>query len=361
MSSKHAVVVLGGSLVAIIAGFGVYYAGNTAFAARVDLARCGWLANDTLTKECAYRVIEGEMRQSGISAALNVFVAAHDRYGTVLDRDCHAAIHRVGDTAYYELFLADPDITRYHFPPESLICQQGFFHGFFEHLIQDRPDPATIAKTCLHFRRSEVPYERGLIATTCFHAAGHGLVRAQADRLTYEEAGDAAALVEKPIRLCEEIPGASDLEKQLCKTGLFSIFIHYNRNNEYGFSSESFKLPMGSCDLLPQQWREPCDWVRALLETQLRDDYRAILGQCEQTTLARFKPCLEGMVTGLFTNGLRERAVERVLALCAEGSVASRGLTESCYTRAFIHTASTYPVGGYEFSCGRAPAAWQAL
>ena len=106
--------------------------------AMVSLRFCGIHTDHSQRVECIYTVIQRQLMQGGIKPAIDSFIAASTMYDNTLDVDCHSAVH--------------------NFPSETAICGDGFYHGLFEHMIQDNPRPDFIVRTCGILKNASFEY-----------------------------------------------------------------------------------------------------------------------------------------------------------------------------------------------------------
>src|SRR3989344_6368344 len=156
-----------------------------------------FFASDGEKVDCWLQLVFERLRSEGIAEAYDTFEYIYDSYPLFGATGCHQHAHKVGDTAYYELFVARGlDVTDMFFPQETTSCGYGFFHGFIEHLIQDHPDPAYVTKTCEYLREKYTHSMRD-IGTICYHASGHGFTIAKADTLEKYEWGSVRELVDR--------------------------------------------------------------------------------------------------------------------------------------------------------------------
>ncbi len=143
---------------------------------RYDAFLCDRTDSTTLEKiECWFSIVDGEMRQRGIGAAIRTYKYLFSTYPAFAARGCDPGMHRIGDMAYYELYLRNENISSLDIPANANTCNYGFFHGFLEHVFQNYPDPGFIRSTCTKLTErfsTEMPGVR----SSCYHAAGHGLM-----------------------------------------------------------------------------------------------------------------------------------------------------------------------------------------
>lgn len=324
----------------------------------LSLLSCKIRWSPTDRSECVFLKIQDTLRTSGIAPAVDLFVRASALFPGGLDVDCHAGIHRVGDMVYYDLIIGDPDISHYAFPPEARMCNRGFFHGIFEHLFQDHPDPAFIVKTCDFFKNAEDP-EENIIGETCYHAAGHGLFRRQAETLSEKEWGNPNAFVLPAVAVCNALPGANERERYTCTTGVESLFIQASLFRNYGLSDPSPLHSFALCDELPTSLHASCYFVQALMVVEFDKGYGRIIDQCLFAKDDIFDACVQGSIVGLFTNGVDERSFNQGLDLCADSRVSLHHATDMCYERLAAQLTLEYK-GPFTYSCSAFPEAYRA-
>lgn len=324
----------------------------------VDLFPCTLYVTNNEKSECAFSVIERELNQEGIAAALDTFLTASRMFPHGLDMDCHAGIHRVGDMVYYDLYSSNPNIRAFEFPEETLICNRGFYHGIIEHMMQNRPDPQFIADTCLYFEEFS-DLNMKVVSHTCFHAAGHGLFRNQAERVPKEEWGNPAAFVTDPVRICQNLPGASDFHKYNCTTGVESIYVQTSMAREFGLKDPNTEDALAVCDLLDPSLHESCYNVRSLMEAQVDDDYRDIMNDCIPNTQELIRACIRGAVVGLFVNGANVISFAKILDMCKDPLIADYGNSGYCYERLITSMSYEYR-DTFVPECGAFPPEYRA-
>jgi hypothetical protein len=298
----------------------------------LTLLQCKVYGNKNAQAECVFSLIKKQMLKNGIGPALDMFLVASALYPRGLDIDCHAGIHRLGDMAYYNLFYNDPSLVDFPFPEETNICNRGFYHGIFEHLFQDRPDPAFIAATCNRLRQN--PFiDAEAVSGTCFHASGHGLFRAQSERVPTSQWGMPSAFVDAPAAVCASMAGVEAKDRYDCTTGVESIFIQSSLLGDYGLSNPDPWNPLKVCDQLEEKLHPTCYYVRSLMVAQIDGGYEDMLDNCYFSSDALFGSCLRGIITGLFVNGTNETSYQESLDLCADTKVEQRGFSKFCYEK----------------------------
>lgn len=291
--------------------------------------------------ECAYAVIQQRLVSGGPGAALRTFGIA-DRMFPYLNLDCHDGIHRVGDMLYYQIYAGSEEkITPDLFPPEALMCNHGFFHGVFEHLFQDRPDPQFIVDTCRPFEdRGDA--RKNATFYTCYHAAGHGLFRAQAEQVAEKDWGKPSAFVNPAAARCAELPGADALQKFNCTTGVESIFMQTSMLGEFGLSDPEWDHGFKICDQLDPSFHESCYYVRSLMLAQMTSGYQHAMDRCSGKPEPLYLQCMRGVVAGLVVNGMNAGAFAETLRMCELPEMVSRGDRDACYTQVVTQVGFEY-------------------
>ncbi len=324
---------------------------------RLPLSLCLLTTNENAKRECAFSHIRTVLNEKGVAEALHTFATANEMLPK-LDIDCHAAIHRVGDMMYYSIYLENEyDIAPDDFPPEALICNRGFYHGIFEHLFQDRTDPAYISDACHRFAVND-DIRAGTVRYTCFHAAGHGLLRAQSEKIPREDWGNSSAFLTAPVASCNSLPNSTEQERFACITGVESIFIQASMLNEYGLSDPDNGNGLTICNQLPTSLHPTCYFVRSLMMTQMSNSFLPVLRSCSSATEPLFQQCLTGTIEGIVVNGIHEESFNRSLSLCRRPEILRRNDTEVCYQEVINRIEREY-IGEYVPRCDLFPEAFR--
>lgn len=317
-------------LLLIIGSAGAYAIATPQIKAHVKLVGCE-LSSDGEEAECAFRILQKRIESDGIVPAIDTFLTALDMFPTELDYDCHSASHRLGDMVYYSMFFdGSVDLSQQEFPRRSMMCNRAFFHGMFEHMFQDRPDPQFIADTCNRFKQME---DSALheVTNSCFHAAGHGLFRYYAESVKEKNYGNVDAFINDAVKFCRNLPDTNDHERFVCITGIQSIFIIASIRGEYGFKDPDTTDPYAVCSLFDESIRENCWSVRAIMLGHMDNDYVGALAGCEAANDIFFDRCIRGIIIGVFTNGVSEKSLSRLLEFCKEPAIADRDRVGFCY------------------------------
>lgn len=294
------------------------------------LLPCKFVDTPSAREECVFGAIENEMRYDNTGSALKLFVDSLPILSK-LSGGCHSYAHRVGDIAYYNLYIFNPDLVKFTYPPESMTCDYGFYHGFYEHYFQEHPSVKSITDTCSALPSGPLPHNR-VIRQTCFHGAGHGLVLAQVDTLSKTNWGDIHAFADKPLIMCSQLSGLRPDEFRRCPLGVFAIIAQWRLLNNYGFSfdgppRERFK----DCLTFVSDMRQACIFTTSIvaeLEFEVEGTFASCDALVDKESVAS---CVKGIILGLFVNGAHVEQLNTGLSFCASPNVANRDATRVCY------------------------------
>lgn len=315
-----------------------------------ELFSCRFLSADSAREECVFSVIGDELKTTTTGDALKLFVRAL----SILPRSntgCHDYAHRVGDIAYYNLYVFNPDSVAFTHPPESAVCDYGFYHGFYEHYFQEHPGVSSIVDTCSALPSGPEPYRR-VIRQTCFHGAGHGLVLGRVDKLTRRDWGDIHAFADVPLATCSQLSGLKPDEFERCPLGVFAMIAQWRLLENYGFSfsdppSERFK----DCLTFKTDYRNACIFTNAIV-AQSTFEMENTFTSCEVLKdQSAFVSCIKGIILGLFINGADEARLNKGLSFCASTGVANRDATHDCYLILEWGLAAYFPEAQQEPLC----------
>lgn len=342
---------------------------------------CAQKASEVLQVDCWLQITFDKVRANNLAGAFLLFERMYDTYPYFGSSGCHQHAHKIGDTSYYELYLSEGrTLQTMDFPQETTSCGYGFFHGFIEHLIQDRPEPAFVTQSC-EYLRDRLSATMGSIAIICYHASGHGFIMAKAGRLTEKEWGNALAIVPEPLRACESIPVASEREIEDCRQGVFNVISDWMALNDYGLHFD-FTDPFAVCNALQRSWRHACyyelgmklggehkddpekavDMVQSITDPQLRevalgvmvagmmqrqaplDGYKAVFESCtriENNEL--FRVCIYSAASGMMEHGSPGKEYEKLVPTCALPILDVREGSRICYRSFFARLSKFYP------------------
>lgn len=332
--------------------------------------------------ECFKRVLANTIERNGVAAAIEEFDFIHTRYaGLFPGGDCHALAHYVGDMAYYRVYLGSADLDSLDFPPESTICTFGFYHGFFEHLFQNDPRESFITDTCDYFEK-RLSGSISSIRHVCYHGAGHGLMLARADKVPRSEWGDPTRFVLGPLRQCDALPKADDMDRMECRQGAFTVLVDWMALKQYGLSFDD-NAPLSVCDAIPEVWRAACfDQVAdryfggsvprtfaeyaAIMTAAIPGDHDArmwafsqavagrvlaamadgsveeLVAQCDIVPKEYFDTCIRTFPRALFNAGDAQQEYKAALPFCASGPIAERGASGTCYAQIAVQMGRFY-------------------
>ncbi len=295
-----------------------------------ELFSCRYLSAESARTECVFAVIEHELKETTTGDAMKVLTRAlpilpHS------DTSCHIYSHRVGDIAYYQLYVFNPNSVTFTYPVESIACDYGFYHGFYEHYFQEHPGLSSIIETCSALPNGPEPYRR-VIRQTCFHGAGHGLVLAQIDTLTSRDWGNIHAFTDAPLAACSHLKSLKPDEFARCPLGVFAVIAQSRLLKDYGFSfagpaSERFK----DCLTFAPAYRNACIFTNSIV-AELSFGVDGTFASCEVLeSKDAAVSCVQGIILGLFVHGADEKRVKSGLSFCASAGVAARDATHDCY------------------------------
>ncbi|TSC63596.1 MAG: hypothetical protein Athens041674_3 [Parcubacteria group bacterium Athens0416_74] len=332
------------------------------------LALCHKATSDTQQIECIFRAIEQEILDDGMSAGMVLFSRAYADFPPFVAQGCHKQAHRVGDIVYARLYTSVEGIDALDFPQETTACGYGFFHGFLEHLIQDRPDPAFVDSVCSRLDE-RLGGEMQAIRSICFHGSGHGFALAHAETLPRSAWGNVREFTVDAAAMCDMLAQADERSVEECKEGVFNVLVEWMSLDQYGFALNR-KHPFSSCDSGPKNLRSACYYEMAqkldgladrdpiklativadISDAQLRrtafqvgiagivqntlqdvDATEKILSACATLEDEFFKGCLESYIHGLFEHGAPQKEYTRALDVCRLDVIIAKGYVSQCY------------------------------
>lgn len=347
---RHARLVLLVCVCACALALAVFLHGST-----LALAACNAHGSLGARTECAYRLVEKELGTEGTGEAMKLWAAARAIVKGFDTEGCHSASHRVGDIAYYHFYVADADSVKFTYPFESTMCDYGFYHGFYEHLFQDRPDPAFVLDTCGALPMGPESY-KAVIRMTCFHGSGHGFVLAMADELPQREWGDIRAFADRPLAQCDELKGVTALEHGRCVYGIFAMTAQFQMLDEFGFSfATSTADRYDLCAPFSAEVRDKCVRVTAIVavsEFGVPDTLEACAALPAQSA---FRACTEGVIMGLFIDAASPQEFRQGREVCASEIVATRDGAAACYHQMSVAIHAYFPPGDTARLCAALP------
>lgn len=318
--------------------------------------------------ECIFRAIEDEVARGDVEGAMAVFSQAYATSAAFVQTGCHAQAHRVGDIAYYRLYRTHGDITKMDFPQSTTACGYGFFHGFIEHLIQDRPEPAFVDEVCTYLSEKLSGTMRD-IQPICYHGSGHGFMLAVADTIPSEEHGSVDAYTRTALAQCAALAKGTAEDTEQCLEGIYNVLVEWMELGQYGFSYDRAE-PFRVCGAVPRFAQKACYYEMAqkldglaggdatrlvpLVAAIADDDLRImsfrvgvagivqnsiwkeggteiVLSQCAALSDEYYPSCLLSVIRGLYEHGEPQREYAKALDACTHSSVQARDASSFCY------------------------------
>lgn len=367
------------------------------FGAAREAAQCDEKPNDTERVECWMQMVAQELRSEGMVPAYKIFSYLYEKYPTFGATGCHQHAHKIGDVAYYEVYVAQGKTLKdMEFPQETTSCGYGFFHGFIEHLIQDHPDQAYVVETC-EYLRGRLSGTMRDIGTICYHASGHGFMQSQADSLAPEQLGNALLLVRKPLESCDTLP-ANAKEIQDCREGVFNVLADWQIVQNFGLSFD-FQKPFQLCEKIESKWRKACyyelgmklepiigdspikaaQYVMQINDKDIRimtfgvmvagmmqrraplDEFDLIIQECIRVSdRDLFEHCVVSSANGMMEHGSPGYEYKKVLSLCASAGLEDRNGTQLCYNALARRLSRFYTPAKKMLICGEFPHEYRA-
>lgn len=325
----------------------------------IILFPCRLISAPSARDECVYSAIQREMRNEGAEKALLLFSGALPLL-TNAKRNCHDLAHRVGDIAYFDLYIYNPSSLKFDYSFDSSICDYGFYHGFFEHLFQEHPGLDFVLKTCDALPTGPEPY-REAIRLTCFHGEGHGLLLSQVDKLTRSEWGDIHAFTDAPLAICDKLVGPKVYELSRCSYGIFAELASWQIAGNYGFSvPEVASARYTDCLTFDGSHRRSC-LLPASLASTMKYGVDNTLRSCELLNRqSDFAPCIQGIIHAIFVNSATAEDMERGLRVCSGEEVTSRHASAECFSQLGLALSSYFPASEQEKYCSQFPESFRS-
>lgn len=176
--------------------------------------------------QCWEELMEETLKESGVGAAFDVLdnlYVSEPRFAA----SCHGYTHLIGEEAY-RLFAADQHML---LTAKTSYCGYGFYHGFMETLLYTTGDIKKAQEFCVY-----VDQELGSTTSyagerACYHGIGHGAIDASDPRAW----GDAQAIIEPGLQLCEMV-GETERQLFLCGNGVFNALANMFTDSKYELS-----------------------------------------------------------------------------------------------------------------------------
>jgi hypothetical protein len=306
---------------------------------------------------CWQEIIRGEFENKGTSSAFDVFETIYANFRDFSDTGCHRHAHRVGDMAYYFDYLTHKNLEEVDFPQKANLCGYGFYHGFFEHLVQNNPDPEYVTATCTQMKNLLPAEIAPAIQQTCYHGSGHGFLLAQADLLTDSSNWDTRAFLEEPLKKCEALNKASQYDREECRQGVYNVFTDWMFDGEYNLSF-NFDEPFKFCNSERKERRADCYYeiaqkfdsisgkspikiarlsegieqgsvkntvmstaVAGIVQSDPSGSQKELLKECRAVTEGLVGPCIAGIVGGLVEHDISDSDYVRGVSFCTNSDM----------------------------------------
>ncbi|NBV77735.1 hypothetical protein EBR66_06245 [bacterium] len=345
-----AVLVLAGTLCAVVV-FDVVSVTRERYAVR----ECATISDQEDRFQCWFDIIRDYIKQDEIERAFRVFKYTYDTQPIFAETGCHIHAHKVGDMQYYERYRERAtSFDELRFPQETTTCGYGFYHGFFEHLVQENPTASFISDTCAYFGE-RLGGSMASIVSTCFHGSGHGLMLAEGLKHGKSDWGKAEAYTRPALLICDSLRNARDFDMRECREGVYNVLVNWMAGNEYGFTLKPNRLFDVCKNITRPEWKKACYYelsqkldtpsesnitklqkiVRDIPETELRylafsvgvnsimqsrvgdGEYAEIVAQCDALTDVEYKKrCVQSVVAGLFEHGSTQEEYKPAFTLC---------------------------------------------
>jgi uncharacterized protein YutE (UPF0331/DUF86 family) len=317
--------------------------------------------------DCWMNLVREEYKAQGIDEAFLLFKFLYKTYPEFAQTGCHRSAHRVGDYAYYFDYITHKDITKMHFPSDATSCGYGFYHGFFEHLVQDNPTVDFVMDTCTHMIDSFSKVAPAM-EQTCFHGSGHGFTLAQTDLLVDKTRWDVASFAHEPLKKCESLRTPIQKNIDECRQGVYNVIVDWMEIGNYGLTYD-FDRPFAMCDKEAYHRQpdcyyemaqkldrflidEPDTYVRILSNMKRKDqldtvlavsaagviqsrialgDPEKLLSICYKFQASYQKACLRGLLGGMFEHSEAGNEYGRIDRICESPVFQNKEHVDTCY------------------------------
>lgn len=326
-------------------------------------------------RDCWDDALAKELREEGAASAFRKFSEFYSSDPDFLQIGCHIIAHRMGDVAYGEYVKYGNDLSKLEFPPESLYCGYGYYHGILEHMIRDNPDfekADAFCKDLIAEYEDTVPR----IRLNCYHAIGHGFIPEPKE---VEEWGDPYAITAPAHEACRRIE--DNHERIECLQGSFNVLADWMWNNQFGFRMPP-EDPMGICATFPdRQVQQACYYELSMKVIPLggddineiyrkfasgiaddefagmiinsamagitgvnigKDDFVPLLKECRALPGRVEVECLKGLTGGFVAHGPPEKEWEKAVGFCTDPALTAAE-KEVCYFNIFRTFHGVYP------------------
>lgn len=196
-------------------------------------------------QKCWETSILDALEEGGVDRAFDVFTSLYDS-DQEFANSCHSFVHLIGERSYDQFVNHE----EFKLSPKTQFCGYGFFHGFMETLLIQSGDIELSREFCAHVDAT-LSKETPSAWKACYHGIGHGAIDGGDPR----DWGNALALVEPGLALCDQI-GITEFEKHLCGTGVFNGIAVAFDSGDYGLTASKENV-FDLCESLPDPLYKP--------------------------------------------------------------------------------------------------------
>lgn len=319
-------------------------------------------------QKCWEDAILQALKEGGVDGAFDLFTELYES-DPEFALGCHSFVHLIGERSY-EQFV---DKESFILTEKTQFCGYGFFHGFMETLLIESGDIELSREFCTYVDEqltSEIPSAW----KACYHGIGHGAIDGGDPR----DWGDAKALIEPGLLLCDKV-GGDDFQKHLCGTGVFNGIALGFINSDYGLTKSKdtvFDLCASLDDPLykPGCYDQMNTLISDLSEGSVPEalrildtmtereyyenalvslastfghaemsqaEYDQVIGECGALPDESYGSCIAGFVTGLIEYGPPGREYELGLDFCASGGL-NDTVRGECYNSLVLNSSFIY-------------------
>jgi plastocyanin len=340
---------------------------------------------------CWAEEVETSLAREGVVSA---FALIRQLYANEQDfrAVCHDVTHLVGE-ATYRIVRSGGSVGT---TEDVVNCGYGFFHGFIEALLFDGRNITDAFVFCRNFQKeAEISAVEPSTIYSCFHGIGHGLF----DSTAVNAWGNASAMVEEVLGICERIEEGgytAEVQKQ-CATGVFNALANGYKLQNYGLVFDA-NDPLAICTQQENKiYRNACaievslayillhdldeksavSFLRALapedaqagvfayVADQVTEDIATLDPSTLPARCAVFGPslrpsCLDGMELALLERSAPGVEYQAGLEFCAS-SLLSAAEQDTCWRRIVPIFLGMYDRIELDDICNKVPIEYQAL
>ena len=197
--------------------------------------------------QCWEDLLVSVISSNGLASAFDIFSKLiWDE--PVFKENCHDYAHRIGEAAL-QIFIDDEG--KINVTQAASFCGYGFYHGFMERLLLTNGNPETAREFCKLVDEQLDSIDRGA-AASCYHGVGHGAAYPHDPR----DWGDAMAIINPALKLCEEVAAEAGYLMD-CVMGVLDPLYQFMELGEYGLELNR-ENPFWLCRELPARYQEAC-------------------------------------------------------------------------------------------------------